>query len=132
MRSTRPRATRPLRLCATAWRGPTAACFSRLDTDPYYKLGRKIADFGNGYPCRDVRHGRPVWVIPILVGEFVINRRFGCREGLMGGDRLGARRDHAVSRRRRGQRVESRQQLFFLIASTYETFCPALRGPTIE
>src|SRR3954463_4278838 len=43
---------------------PTASCFNLLDTDPYYKLGRKIAYFGNGYQFRDTRYGRPVWVIP--------------------------------------------------------------------
>ena len=113
---------------------PTAACFNLLDTDPYYKLGRKIAYFGDGYQFRDVRHGRRVWVIPILGGEFVIDRRFGYRDGLMGGnlwffgkdvdaalaaaergvarDREDARRDHAVSRRRRRQRVEGREQVF--------------------
>src|SRR3954469_21631357 len=34
---------------------PTAACFNRLDTDPYYKLGRKLAYFGDGYQSRAVR-----------------------------------------------------------------------------
>jgi len=65
---------------------PTAACFNLLDTDPFFKLGRKIAYFGDGYQFRDQRHGRPVWVIPILAGEFVIDRRFGYRDGLMGGN----------------------------------------------
>ena len=64
----------------------TAACFNLLDTDPYYKLGRKVAYFGDGHQFRDVRHGRRVWVIPILGGEFVVDRRFGYREGLMGGN----------------------------------------------
>src|SRR5436309_1404286 len=59
---------------------PTAACFNLLDTDPYYKLGRKIAYFGNGYQFRDERYGRRVWVVPILGGEFVLDRRFGYRE----------------------------------------------------
>ncbi len=33
---------------------PTAACFNLLDTEPYFKLGRKIAFFGDGYQFRDV------------------------------------------------------------------------------
>ena len=112
---------------------PTAACFNLLDTDPYFKLGRKIAYFGDGYQFRDERHGRQVWVIPILGGEFVLDRRFGYRDGLMGGNlwyfgedvdaalaaaERGVRavekmpgRDHAVSRRHRRQRVEGRQQV---------------------
>ena len=65
---------------------PTTACFNLLDTPEFYKLGRKLAFFGDGYQFRDVRHGRPVWVVPILGGEFVIDRRFGYRDGLMGGN----------------------------------------------
>src|SRR5580692_3368582 len=65
---------------------PTTACFNRLDTDPYFKLGRKLAFFGDGYQRRDLRSGRKVWVVPILGGEFTIDRRFGYRDGLMGGN----------------------------------------------
>src|SRR5207237_5351280 len=64
----------------------TAACFNLLDTDPYLKLGRKIAFFGDGWQFRDTRFGRKVWVIPILGGEFFLDRRFGFRDGLMGGN----------------------------------------------
>src|SRR5580704_12546255 len=61
---------------------PTAACFNLLDTDDYFKLGRKLAFFGDGFQYRDRRWDRPVWVVPILGGEFVIDRRFGFRDGL--------------------------------------------------
>src|SRR5215212_8294724 len=50
---------------------PTARCFNLLDTDPYYKLGRKIAFFGDGHQQRVVRFGRKMWAIPIMGGEFV-------------------------------------------------------------
>src|SRR5271154_4128597 len=36
---------------------PTTACFNLLDTDPYCKVGRKLAFFGDGYQFRDVRLG---------------------------------------------------------------------------
>lgn len=65
---------------------PTASCFNLLDTDPYFKLGRKIALFGDGYQFRDQRHGRKVWVLPIMGGEFIIDRRFGFSDGVMGGN----------------------------------------------
>src|SRR4051794_29092695 len=66
---------------------PTTACFNLLDEETqWYKLGRKLAFFGDGYQFRAVRHGRKVWVVPILAGEFVIDRRFGYRDGLMGGN----------------------------------------------
>jgi formylmethanofuran--tetrahydromethanopterin N-formyltransferase len=128
---------------------PTAACFSRLDAEPYYKLGRKLAYFGDGYQFRDVRWGRPVWVVPILGGEFVIDRRFGYRDGLMGGNLwymgrdldaalLAAERGTAAVRATpgvimpfpggiaaSGSKAGSRYK--FAVASTYEAFCPTLR-----
>lgn len=128
---------------------PTTACFNVLETDPYYKLGRKIAFFGDGYQFRDLRHGRKVWVIPILAGEFVIERRFGFSDGLMGGNLwfLGATLDAALEAAERATRAVAQcpgvimpfpggvaasgskagSRYSFSIASTYEKFCPTLR-----
>lgn len=128
---------------------PTATCFSLLDTEPYFKLGRKVAYFGDGYQFRDTRFGRPVWVVPILGGEFTIDRRFGYRDGLMGGNLwfMGVDADAALRAAERaheavmatpgvitafpggitssGSKAGSRYP--FSIASTYEAFCPTLR-----
>lgn len=128
---------------------PTAACFNLLDTDPFLKLGRKIAFFGDGYQFRDVRAGRRVWVIPILGGEFVLDRRFGYRDGLMGGNLwfFGASVDAALAAAERGVEAVARtpgvimpfpggvagsgskagSRYKFSIASTYENYCPTLR-----
>src|SRR4029079_13375587 len=65
---------------------PTASCFNLLDTDPYFKLGRKIALFGDGHQFRSQRYDRKVWVIPIMGGEFILDRRFGYSDGIMGGN----------------------------------------------
>jgi formylmethanofuran--tetrahydromethanopterin N-formyltransferase len=129
---------------------PSAACFSLIDTEPYFKLGRKIAYFGNGYQRRGVRYGRRIWVVPILGGEFVLDRRFGYREGLMGGNLwlFGADLDAALAAAERGVAAIARtpgvvtpfpggitssgsktgSRYSFAIASTYEKFCPTLRG----
>ncbi len=128
---------------------PTAACFSLLHTEPYFKLGRKVAYFGDGYQFRDRRFGRRVWVVPILGGEFVIDRRFGYRDGLMGGNLwfMGVDLDAALRAAERahaavmatpgvvtpfpggitwsGSKAGSRYR--FTVASTYERFCPTLR-----
>ncbi len=128
---------------------PTTACFNLLDTDPYYKLGRKIAFFGDGHQFRDRRFGRKVWVIPTLSGEFVLDRRFGFQDGLMGGNLwffatdldsslLAAERAAAGAAQvpevilpfpggvtGSGSKAGSRYS--FTIASTYEKFCPTLR-----
>lgn len=129
---------------------PTAACFNLIDSDPYFKLGRKIAYFGDGYQYRAERHGRKVWVIPILGGEFVLDRRFGFRDGLMGGNLwyFGASVEAALAAAEAGvaaaalmpdvvmpfpggiagsgSKAGSRYK--FSIASTYENFCPTLRA----
>src|SRR5271155_989202 len=66
---------------------PTTACFNLVDEETqWFKLGRKLAFFGDGYQFRDLRFGRKVWVVPILAGEFIIDRRIGYRDGLMGGN----------------------------------------------
>lgn len=128
---------------------PTAACFNLLDTDPYLKLGRKIAFFGDGHQFRDVRFGRRVWVIPILGGEFVLDRRFGFTDGLMGGNVwfMGSTLDAALDAATRGRDAaatvpgvilpfpggvagsgsKAGSRYKFTIASTYAEFCPTLR-----
>src|SRR4051812_993831 len=129
---------------------PTTACFNLLDEPTYFKLGRKIAFFGDGHQFRDERFGRRVWVIPILSGEFVLDRRFGYRDGLMGGNLwfLGTTADAALEAATRaaaaastvpgvvlpfpggiaasGSKAGSKYK--FMIASTYAEFCPTLRS----
>jgi len=128
---------------------PTTACFNLLDTEAYYKLGRKIAFFGDGYQFRDNRWGRPVWVIPILGGEFALDRRFGYTDGLMGGNLwfMGDSVDAALLAAERaaaaaancpgviapfpggiaGSGSKAGSRYSFTIASTYAEFCPTLR-----
>jgi formylmethanofuran--tetrahydromethanopterin N-formyltransferase len=128
---------------------PTTACFNLLDTDDYYKLGRKLAFFGDGHQFRAERFGRRVWVVPILAGEFVIDRRFGFRDGLMGGNLwfMGRDENAALLAAERGRDAAARvpgvimpfpggiaasgskagSRYKFSIASTYAEFCPTLR-----
>src|SRR6266478_2531240 len=131
---------------------PTAACFNLLDEPAYFKLGRKIAYFGDGHQFRAERFGRKGWVIPILGGEFVLDRRFGYRDGLMGGNLwfLGRDADSALAAAETaaaaastipgvilpfpggiaasGSKAGSRYK--FAVASTYEAYCPTLRRRT--
>jgi formylmethanofuran--tetrahydromethanopterin N-formyltransferase len=129
---------------------PTCACFNVLtDGDTYFKIGRKVAFFGDGYQYRDERFGRKVWVIPILSGEFAIERRIGYRDGLMGGNLwfMGATADAALEAAERGVEVVAKvpgvvmpfpggvaasgskagSRYSFAVASTYAEFCPSLR-----
>jgi formylmethanofuran--tetrahydromethanopterin N-formyltransferase len=128
---------------------PTASAFNLLDTEDYFKLGRKLAFFGDGYQFRDTRYGRPVWVVPILGGEFIIDRRFGYRDGLMGGNLwlMGDSVDSALLAAERGAAAvadtpgvimpfpgglagsgsKAGSRYKFSIASTFAEFCPTLR-----
>jgi formylmethanofuran--tetrahydromethanopterin N-formyltransferase len=128
---------------------PTTACFGDQETDDYFKLGKKISFFGDGYQKRVRRDGRDQWSIPILGGEFLLDRRFGYRDGIMGGNLwfMGATVDAATEAAEAaadavgtvpgtittfpggvaasGSKAGSRYS--FLIASTYAEFCPTLR-----
>lgn len=136
---------------------PTTACFNVLpaDGDQWFPLGRKLAYFGDGHQFTDVRSGRRCWVVPILSGEFVVERRCGWADGLMGGNLwfFGTTTDGALEAAFRaseaaatvpgvslpfpggvaasGSKAGSRYK--FTIASTYAEFCPTLRGkPGVE
>lgn len=128
---------------------PTTACFNLIDSDPYFRLGRKVSLFGDGYQFRAERFGRRVWVVPILGGEYVMERRFGFRDGIMGGNLwfLGNSVDAALEAAERGvvavadtpgvimsfpggiagsaSKAGSRYK--FLIASTFAEYCPTLQ-----
>src|SRR6186713_1370916 len=127
---------------------PTAACFNLIDSAEYFKLGRKIAFFGDGFQKRIERHGRKLWWIPILGGEFILDRRFGYADGLMGGNLwyFGESVDAAVAAAEAGVAAVHRcpgvimpfpggvagsgskagSKYKFTIASTYEKYCPHL------
>jgi formylmethanofuran--tetrahydromethanopterin N-formyltransferase len=128
---------------------PTTRCFNALNTEPYYKLGRKIAFFGDRHEFRDVRFGEPGWVIPTLGGDFFLSRRFGYADGLMGGNLwfLGTTEEAAIEAAEKAAEAadaspgvittfpggvaasgsKAGSSYKFLIASTYAEFCPTLK-----
>ena len=132
---------------------PTAAAFSPMARDiaagRSIPLGRKIAYFGDGHEFEDRRHGRDVWVIPILAGEFVLDRDFGFRDGIMGGNLwfLGETADAALDAGAAavaavadvpdvitpfpgglaGSASKAGSRYDFLIASTFAEWCPTLK-----
>ncbi|MDX1970628.1 MAG: formylmethanofuran--tetrahydromethanopterin N-formyltransferase [Planctomycetaceae bacterium] len=128
---------------------PTTACFNLLDTEPYFKLGRKIAFFGDGYQSRCERYGRKLWSLPTMGGEFLIDRRFGFKDGIMGGNLwfFGETVEAALEATERGVAAAAQvpgvimpfpggiagsgskagSKYSFLFASTNHPFCPTLR-----
>jgi formylmethanofuran--tetrahydromethanopterin N-formyltransferase len=127
---------------------PTAACFNLIDSADYFRLGRKIAYFGDGFQRRIERHGRKLWWIPTLGGEFVLDRRFGYADGLMGGNLwfFGETVASALAAAQAGAAAASQcpgvilpfpggiagsgskagSKYKFSVASTYEKYCPLL------
>ena len=139
-----------VRVCQNVLTCPTAACFNALpQRDTWFPLGRKLAYFGDGHQYTVERFGRRCWVVPILSGEFVCERRCGWADGLMGGNLwfFGATADAALDAARKaaeaaaavpgvilpfpggvaasGSKAGSRYK--FLIASTYAEYCQTLR-----
>jgi formylmethanofuran--tetrahydromethanopterin N-formyltransferase len=128
---------------------PTAACFNMLDTNPYFKLGRKVAYFGDGYERIEQRHGRKMWVLPTMGGEFTIDRRFGYADGIMGGNLwfMAETEDAAIEAAEVAAHAvdatpgvittfpggvaasasKAGSRYSFLLASTFEKFCPKLK-----
>jgi formylmethanofuran--tetrahydromethanopterin N-formyltransferase len=135
---------------------PTTACFNVLPSETnWFALGRKVSYFGDGHQFKAERHGRRVRVIPILSGEFVIERRCGWADGLMGGNLwfFGATADAAldaatVAAKAAGETPgvilpfpggvassgsKAGSKYKFSIASTFAEYCPTLRGkPGVE
>lgn len=129
---------------------PTTRCFNLIDSAEYFKLGKKIAYFGDGHQERQTRFGRKVWVIPTMGGEFVVDRRFGFSSGVMGGNLwfMGATEEAAIIAAERAAEAvvaagpdtiltfpggvaasasKAGSKYKFLIASTFAEYCPTLR-----
>ena len=134
---------------------PTASCFNLIDSEQYFQIGRKVAYFGNKYQKRISRFGREMWWIPILGGEFIIDRRLGYADGLMGGNLwfFGEDVNSALEAAEKGVEAiipmpnvistfpggiagsgsKAGSDYDFTIASTYEKFCPLLQdNPDVE
>lgn len=129
---------------------PTTACFNVLPAEEkWFPLGRKVSYFGDGHQYSAERFGRRCWVVPILSGEFVIERRCGWGDGLMGGNLwfFGRTADAALDAAAKGAAAalgvpgailpfpggiagsgsKAGSRYTFAIASTFAEYCPTLR-----
>ena len=77
------------RICQNVLTCPTTRCFS-LDSNPSadnsYRIGRKLAYFGDGFERLEDRFNRRMWTVPTMGGDFCIDRRFARHDGVMGGN----------------------------------------------
>jgi formylmethanofuran--tetrahydromethanopterin N-formyltransferase len=127
---------------------PTASCFNSIEADDNFAIGKKLAYFGDGFQKKIERFGRTMWWIPTLAGEFVIEQQFGYRDGLMGGNLwfMGETENAALNAAEAGVAAvhncpgvimpfpggiagsgsKAGSKYEFMIASTYEKYCPKL------
>ncbi len=65
---------------------PTAAAWNYCDSEEKLDVGRAMGFFGGGYQEERQLYGRSVVAIPIMMGEFLIERDFGFAKGVAGGN----------------------------------------------
>lgn len=129
---------------------PTTACFNGLaDASDSILLGDHVRFFGDGFETSDAVHGREVWRIPVMDGEFPVERTARVARGVAGGNiilQAESRLDGVAAALRAagavaalpgvitsfpggvcrsGSKVGSKYK--GLIASTHAAYCPTLR-----
>ncbi len=65
---------------------PTTAVFNYCESGKKLNAGHKMRFFGDGHEYAGSVGGREVSIIPIMGGEFVIEKEFGVSEGVAGGN----------------------------------------------
>ncbi|MFQ5975267.1 MAG: formylmethanofuran--tetrahydromethanopterin N-formyltransferase [Candidatus Hydrothermarchaeales archaeon] len=65
---------------------PTTSVFNALDSQDKIDIMAKVGHCGDGYEEVEHRYGREVINIPLMMGEFIIERHFGVAKGIMGGN----------------------------------------------
>ncbi len=129
---------------------PTTAVFDWCGDCEKVDVGRKMRYFGDGYASKTKVDGRRMYAIPIMMGEFLIERDIGFSKGVAGGNFLimGSDLDSSLSAAEAAadeiQRVDGVISSFpgsvcasgskvgsnkydFMKATTSELFCPTLR-----
>lgn len=143
------------RVCQNVLTCATAHCFALSWAPNGFRIGRKLAYFGDGFEQVEERYGRSMWVVPTMGGDFCIDRRFPFADGVMGGNLwfMATSEDASLEAAERavvacenvagvitpfpggiaasGSKAGSRYK--FLFASTNDPFCPTLKGrPGVE
>ena len=65
---------------------PTTRVFNALDSEKKIDSMERIGHCGDGYEFVESRFGREVINVPIMMGEFLIERLLGFSKGVMGGN----------------------------------------------
>ncbi len=65
---------------------PTTSVFNALESPEKMETMARIGHCGDGYETIEQRFGRDVIAVPIMMGEFVIERYLSYQKGVMGGN----------------------------------------------
>lgn len=130
---------------------PTTRVFNECDLESKLSVGYKLGFFGDGFQKEKKEYGRMMTAVPIMMGDFQIEKELGIADGVMGGNLwlMGDSEDSALKAAEdavnaisktdgvitpfpggacsSGSKVRSLKYKF-LIASTNHEFCPSLRS----
>jgi formylmethanofuran--tetrahydromethanopterin N-formyltransferase len=67
---------------------PTTAVWNLCPSEERLDIGHKMRFFGDGFEETREMFGRQVTVIPVMMGEFLIEKEFGIQKGVAGGNFL--------------------------------------------
>lgn len=65
---------------------PTTSVFNALDSDRYIDMMEPVGYCADGYHTEGIRSGRHVLTLPLMMGDFIIERNLGLSRGVMGGN----------------------------------------------
>jgi len=65
---------------------PTTRVFNALESDQALDMMNKVGHCGDGYECVEKRFGREVINVPLMMGEFIIEKKLNVKKGVMGGN----------------------------------------------
>ncbi|MCL7412096.1 MAG: formylmethanofuran--tetrahydromethanopterin N-formyltransferase [ANME-2 cluster archaeon] len=65
---------------------PTTSVFNALDSDRSIDMMPPVGYCADGYQTEEIRYGRETIVLPLMMGEFVIERKLNMARGVMGGN----------------------------------------------
>lgn len=129
---------------------PTCRVFNATVSDNKFDIGKKLGVFGDGFQNEEKEYGRILVNIPIMMGEFLIEKEMGYAKGIMGGNlwffcntedaaiKSAERAVEAISKIKgtitpfpggicaSGSKIGSRYK--FLTASTNLKLCPSIRN----
>ncbi len=65
---------------------PTTRVFNALDSEESIDTMNKIGHCGDGHEWVETRYGREMINVPLMMGEFLIEKKLGIKKGVMGGN----------------------------------------------